>query len=117
MVETHRGASVKPPLGLRTGGVLHNGLTTHDPIVAAVGENDTGAYAYRSKDLNTSSIIIFPDGKGGLKTEVMDGVITEDKEVAFRFSMDIGPRRETRREKFEWVKFKKGEDSEYHGTG
>lgn len=117
LVETHRGATVKPPLGLRTGAVLHNGLDTHDPIVAATGENDAGVYAYRSKDLNTSSVLIVPDGKGGLKTEVMSGIITADKEVAFRFSMDVGPPGAAHREEFEWIKFTKEKHSEHAGPG
>lgn len=114
LVEQHVSGLSKPPLGERTGCVLHNGLTMQDPILAAAGENLAGELRFRWDYLNTSSVIMLSDAAapGGFTTEIMSGLTSTNGEVMFRWALEVGTAEKMRREEFEWVKFEKGDDGE-----
>jgi hypothetical protein len=108
LIEMQTGYSGKPPLGMRTGFVLRNGMSTNDPILAAAGDESRGLHAF-----NPDGIIFLPSLDPDLKsdrldTEPMRAEPGTDSEVVFRFSVEVGEK--ARREGFIWRKIKKGDD-------
>lgn len=113
VVEMHTGFSGTPPLGLKPGLLLHNGMSTKDPILAVAG--DESQFAARVYAFNANSIIMLPplDSRAShqaMTTEVMRPSATSNNGVAFAFSIEVGEK--LKRERFEWRKIKKGDDHE-----
>jgi hypothetical protein len=55
VVEMHTGYSGKGPLGLKAGIMLHNGLSTKDPILAVAGDESQFAHGFMVLTLTASS--------------------------------------------------------------
>ncbi|KFY97929.1 hypothetical protein V500_01847 [Pseudogymnoascus sp. VKM F-4518 (FW-2643)] len=55
LIEMQTGYSGKPPLGMRTGFLLRDGMSTKDPLLAAAGDKSRGLHAF-----NPDGIIFLP---------------------------------------------------------
>lgn len=118
VVEMHTGYSAKGPLGLKAGMILHNGLSTKDPILAVAG--DESQFAARVYAFNANSVIMLPPledraSHRAMTTEMMRPSATSDNGVAFIFSVEVGEK--LRRKRFEWRKFKKGDGGDEASPG
>ncbi|KAF6799457.1 hypothetical protein CMUS01_15647 [Colletotrichum musicola] len=118
IVELHTGFSRKPPLGLRPGILLRNGTDPKDPIIAAAG--DESQWASRAYAFNSATYIFLPplEPRASIREmdeETMRAVKSDDGSVAFMFSVEVGEK--LQRERFEWVKLKKGDDEEAKSGG
>ncbi|KAI6089776.1 hypothetical protein F4821DRAFT_256779 [Hypoxylon rubiginosum] len=120
-VEVHTGYSGRLPLGTRPGLILHNGTSTKDPILAAVG--DESQMAARFYTFNLNSVLLLPPlsgrkaSPGNLVTEGMRARTLGDRGFAFRFSVEVSKGGRLRRETFEWRSIKKGERDEARDGG
>ncbi|KXG47242.1 uncharacterized protein PGRI_011120 [Penicillium griseofulvum] len=108
LIEMHTGYSGKPPLGMRTGFLLRNGMSNKDPLLAAAGDESQGLHAF-----NPDGIVFLPpldaDPKSDrMDTEPMRAEPGANNDIAFHFSIEVGEKK--RREEFAWRKVKKGED-------
>lgn len=108
LIEMQTGYSGKPPLGMRTGFLLRDGMSTKDPLLAAAGDESRGLHAF-----NPDGIIFLPpldpDPKSDrMDTEFMRAEPGTNNDIAFHFSIEVG--KEERREEFAWRKVKKGDD-------
>ncbi|KAL4906362.1 hypothetical protein BDW74DRAFT_151762, partial [Aspergillus multicolor] len=109
LIEMHSGYSGTPPLGMRTGFILRDGMNSKDPILAAAGDEVPGLHAF-----NPNGVIFLPPldpdadlkSNGGMDTEVMRAEPGLDGDVAFYFSIEVGDNQ--RREEFAWRKVKEG---------
>lgn len=113
VVEMHTGYSGTSPLGLKAGLLLHNGMSTKDPILAVAG--DESQFAARVYAFNANSAIMLPPLEArashrAMTTEIMRPSATSDNGVTFVFSIEVGEK--LQRERFEWRKFKKGDGDE-----
>lgn len=95
--------------------ILHNGMSSKVPILAAVGdESQLGARVYR---FCLESIILMPPLRpvvhveNDLVAEQMHARTSGDNVVSF-FSIGVGLDEKSRREQFEWRKVKKGVNDE-----
>ncbi|KAF6830369.1 hypothetical protein CPLU01_07424 [Colletotrichum plurivorum] len=118
IVELHTGFSRKPPLGLRPGILLRNGTNPKDPIIAAAG--DESQWASRAYAFNSATYVFLPPLEPRasiceMDEETMRAVKSDDGSVAFMFSIEVGEKQQ--RERFEWVKLKKGDDEEAKSGG
>jgi hypothetical protein len=108
LIEMQTGYSGKPPLGMRTGFLLRDGMSTKDQLLAAAGDESRGLHAF-----NPDGIIflppLHPDPKSDhMDTELMRAEPGTNNDIAFHFSIEVGE--EERREEFAWRKVKKGDD-------
>ncbi|KAJ5355987.1 hypothetical protein N7517_010596 [Penicillium concentricum] len=108
LIEMKTGYSGKAPLGMRTGFLLRNGMSSKDPLLAAAGDESQGLHAF-----NPDGIVFLPpldpDSKSDrMDTEVMRAEPGANKDIAFHFSIEVGEKQ--RREEFAWRKVKKGDD-------
>ncbi|KAJ5778833.1 hypothetical protein N7457_006553 [Penicillium paradoxum] len=108
LIEMQTGYSGKPPLGMRTGFILRNGMSSKDLILAAAGDESRGLHAF-----NPDGIIFLPpldsDSKSDrLDTELMRAELGTNNHIAFHFSIEVGEKKQ--REVFAWRKVKKGDD-------
>ncbi|KAJ9483282.1 hypothetical protein VN97_g10133 [Penicillium thymicola] len=108
LIEMQTGYSGKPPLGMRTGFLLRNGMSTKDPLLAAAGDESRGIHAF-----NPDGIVFLPpldpDAKSNrMDTELLCAEPGTNNDIAFHFSIEVGNKE--RREAFAWRKTKKGED-------
>ncbi|KFX89845.1 hypothetical protein V490_06781 [Pseudogymnoascus sp. VKM F-3557] len=119
VVDIHTGYSAKGPLGSKAGIILHNGLSTKDPILAAAG--DESMFAAHIFAFNVNSIIMLPpleDDRArhrAMTTEMMRPSAMSKDGIAFIFSVEVGEK--LRRERFEWRKFKKGDGGDEASPG
>ncbi|KFY16825.1 hypothetical protein V492_01065 [Pseudogymnoascus sp. VKM F-4246] len=118
IVEMHTGYSGAAPLGFKPGLLLHNGMSTKDPILAVAGNESQ--FAARVYAFNANSIIMLPPldlraSHQAMTTEFMRPSATGDNGVTFAFSIEVGEK--LRRERFEWRKVKKGDGDEAIPTG
>ncbi|KFY15651.1 hypothetical protein V492_01848 [Pseudogymnoascus sp. VKM F-4246] len=119
VVETHTGYSAKGPLGSKAGMILHNGLSTKDPILAVAGDEST--FSAHIVAFNVNSVIMLPpleDDRAShraMTTEMMRPSAMSKDGVAFIFSVEVGEK--LRRERFEWRKFKKGDGGDEASPG
>ncbi|OBT40529.1 hypothetical protein VE00_08985 [Pseudogymnoascus sp. WSF 3629] len=118
VVEIHAGLSGSSPLGFKAGVLLHNGMSTKDPILAAAG--DESLFAGRIYAFNSNSVIMLPPletraSHRAMITEIMRPSTTSDNGVTFVFSIEVGEK--LQRERFEWRKFKKGNGDEANPGG
>lgn len=107
LIEMQSGYSGRPPLGMRTGFVLRNGMSANDPLLAAAGDESRGLHAF-----NPDGIVFLPPLDPHAKTEGMDTELLCAKpginnDIAFHFSIEVGEKE--RREEFVWRKVKKGD--------
>ncbi|KAI9375082.1 hypothetical protein BJX61DRAFT_540108 [Aspergillus egyptiacus] len=109
LIEFQTGYSGKPPLGMRTGFVLRNGMSPKDPLLAAAGDEECGLHAF-----NPDGIVFLPsldadlDGKEAtMDTELVRARPDANDDVSFHFSIEV--EQELRREEFAWRKVKGGE--------
>lgn len=107
LVEMQSIYSGKPPLGMRAGFRVRNGMSTEDPLIAAAGDESPGPNAFSS-----DSIIFLPpldpDPKSDrMDTEFMRALPGTNNDIAFHFSVEVGEKE--RREEFAWRKVKKGD--------
>lgn len=108
LIEMQTGYSGKPPLGMRTGFVLRDGMSTKAPLLAAAGDQSRGLHAF-----NPDGIVFLPPLDPDPKSERMDTELMRaepgtNNDIAFHFSIEVGE--EARREEFAWRKVKKGDD-------
>jgi hypothetical protein len=108
LIEMQTGYSGKPPLGMRTGFLLRDGMSTKDQLLAAAGDESRGLHAF-----NPDGIVflppLHPDPKSDrMDTELMRAEPGPNNDVAFHFSIEVGE--EERREEFAWRKVKKSDD-------
>lgn len=108
LIEMHTGYSGKAPLGMRTGFLLRNGMSTKDPLLAAAGDESRGLHAF-----NPDGIVFLPPLDPIPKSDRMDTELLRaepgtSNDIAFHFSIEVGDKE--RREEFAWRKVKKGED-------
>jgi hypothetical protein len=113
-----RWLSGSSPLGFKAGVLLHNGMSTKDPILAAAG--DESLFAGRIYAFNSNSVIMLPPletraSHRAMITEIMRPSTTSDNGVTFVFSIEVGEK--LQRERFEWRKFKKGNGDEANPGG
>ncbi|RMJ23656.1 hypothetical protein PHISP_05475 [Aspergillus sp. HF37] len=94
------GHSGKAPLGFRNGILLHDGMSTKDPILAAAGDESEGLYVQIHR----------------MGAEIMHVAKSADHGVVFRVSMDAGDG-EDQRENFEWRKVDRGNDEQAERKG
>ena len=104
----HTGFSGKEPLGNGPGMILHKGASDKGPVIAAAG--DESKSSARVLAFTMDSVIFMPrllpsDRPSELVREHMYPG-TEDGEVVFGFSIEVGEEK-AQREKFEWRKVKK----------
>jgi hypothetical protein len=108
LIEMQTGYSGKPPLGMRTGFLLRDGMSTKDPLLAAAGDESQGLHAF-----NPDGIIFLPpldpDSKSDrMDTELMRAEPGTNNDIAFHFTIEIGE--DERREEFAWRKLIRGND-------
>ncbi|RDW86624.1 uncharacterized protein DSM5745_03266 [Aspergillus mulundensis] len=113
LIEMQTGYSGRPPLGMRTGFILRDGMSSKDPVLAAAGDEVPGLHAF-----NPNGIVFLPrlefdaDTKPhgeSLDTEVMRAEPGLNDDVAFHFSIEVGEvGEEGRREEFAWRRVKEG---------
>ena len=108
LIEMQTGYSGKPPLGMRTGFLLRDGMSTKNQLLAAAGDESQGLHAF-----NPDGIIFLPpldpDPKSDrMDTELMLAKPGTNNDIAFHFSIEVGG--DDRREDFAWRKVTKGED-------
>ncbi|KAJ5496559.1 hypothetical protein N7463_008546 [Penicillium fimorum] len=108
LIEMQTGYSGKAPLGMRTGFLLRNGMSSKDPLLAAAGDESQGLHAF-----NPDGIVFLPpldpDPKSDrMDTEVMRAGPGANNDITFHFSIEVGEKQ--RREEFSWRKVKKGDD-------
>lgn len=108
LIEMQTGYSGKAPLGMRTGFLLRNGMSTKDPLLAAAGDESRGLHAF-----NPDGIVFLPPLDPDAKSDRMDTELLRaepgtNNDIAFHFSIEVGDKE--RREEFAWRKVKKGED-------
>ncbi|KAJ5817508.1 hypothetical protein N7447_007516 [Penicillium robsamsonii] len=108
LIEMQTGYSGKAPLGMRTGFVLRDGMSSKDPLLAAAGDELQGLHVF-----NPDGIVFLPpldpDPKSDrMDTEVMRAEPGANNDIAFHFSIEVGEKQ--RREEFAWRKVKKGDD-------
>lgn len=120
LVEMYMGYNTSKPLGTRPGIILHDGMSTKNPVLAAAGDK-----VHLVSPLDAHSDIILPplDGSGEsssrqIDTEVMRGGTSAagDGSITFSFSIEVGEKQ--RRERHEWRKFNSGgnvDDSKKRG--
>lgn len=116
LIEMQTGYSGKPPLGMRTGFLLRDGMSPKDPLLAAAGDEVPGLHAF-----NPDGIIFLRGSQSpvddlkcmdmGMKTELMSAEPGVDNDVAFRFAIEVGE--ELRREEFAWRRVKEGKRNGY----
>ncbi|KAK2004476.1 hypothetical protein LX36DRAFT_676869 [Colletotrichum falcatum] len=109
LVEIHTGLSGRGPLGARRGMLLHNGTSSKDAVIAAAG--DDSVFAGRAYAFNSATVVHLPPlepraSVRGMDTEAMRAGLADGGEVVFRFSVEVGEKRQ--RERFEWRKIEKG---------
>ncbi|KFY23018.1 hypothetical protein V493_06156 [Pseudogymnoascus sp. VKM F-4281 (FW-2241)] len=107
LIELQNGRSDKPPLGMRMGFLLRDGMSINDPLLAAVGDES------RYNTFNPDGIIFLPPLDPDPKSDRMDKEFMRaepgtNNDIAFHFSIEVG--KEERREEFAWRKVKKGDD-------
>jgi hypothetical protein len=108
LIEMQTGYSGKPPLGMRTGILLRNGMSSNDPLLAAAGDEERGLHAF-----NPDGIVFLPpldpDPKGHrMDTELLRAEPGPNNGIAFHFSIEVGEK--NLRQEFAWRKVKKGEE-------
>lgn len=110
LIEMQTGYSGKAPLGMRTGFLLRNGMSTKDPLLAAAGDESRGLHAF-----NPDGIVFLPpldpDSKSDsdrMDRELLCAQPGINNDIAFHFSIEVDEKE--RREEFSWRKVKKGED-------
>ncbi|OQE44889.1 hypothetical protein PENCOP_c002G07674 [Penicillium coprophilum] len=108
LIEMQTGYSGKPPLGMRTGFILRNGMSSKDPLLAAAGDESQGLHAF-----NPDGIVFLPSLDPYSKSDRMDSEVIRaepgtNNDIAFHFSIEIGEKQQ--REEFAWRKAKKGDD-------
>lgn len=116
-VKAHTGISGRGPLLSRPGFYLHNGPTTKDAIIAAVGDEsmtDARVYAFNAK-----SVLMLPPleptGASQLCTSSMWPMASSAPDgVVFQFIIEVGEQQ--RRTLFEWRRLDKA-DPEFAGAG
>ncbi|KAL4876708.1 hypothetical protein BJY04DRAFT_222883 [Aspergillus karnatakaensis] len=110
LIEMQTGYRGRPPLGMRTGFVLRDGMSSKDSILAAAGDEEPGLHAF-----NPNGIVFFPsrDPDAGLKpddedldTEIMRAEPGLNGDIAFYFSIEVG--NEGSRGDFAWRKVRGG---------
>ncbi|KAK4040416.1 hypothetical protein C8A01DRAFT_46230 [Parachaetomium inaequale] len=112
-VDIHTGYSGKTPLGTRPGVVLHYGMSSKAPILAAAGYDSQWSASILS--FNSESVILMPSllpataRTSNFVTEKMPAFV-RGGQVVFSFSIEVSHGKEPRREKFEWRKFAKDVD-------
>jgi hypothetical protein len=106
----HTGLSMKKPLGIRPGLLLHDGLSTKDRILAAAGNESWFAHTFNNK-----SILLQPplepqtsQDYRDMTTEIMEGSTRKELGAVFCFSIEVGE--DMHRVSFEWRKMKKSEE-------
>ncbi|OQD79742.1 hypothetical protein PENANT_c044G08726 [Penicillium antarcticum] len=67
LIEMQTGYSGKPPLGMRTGILLRNGMSSKDPLLAAAGDEACGLHAF-----NPDGIVFLPPLDPDPKSDRMD---------------------------------------------
>ncbi|KAL5003743.1 hypothetical protein BDV10DRAFT_2385 [Aspergillus recurvatus] len=123
LVEMQTGYSGKPPLGMRTGFLLRNGMSSRDPLLGAAGDEAPGLHAF-----NPDGIVFLPSlhadagsdldldskaGCGRMDTEIMRAEQGMDSDVAFHFSIEVDAEGEQRRrEEFAWRRLKGNRDGD-----
>lgn len=108
LIEMQTGYSGKAPLGMRTGFLLRNGMSTKDPLLAAAGDESRGLHAF-----NPDGIVFLPPLDPDPKSDRMDTELLRaepgtNNDIAFHFAIEVGEKE--RREEFAWRKVKKGEN-------
>ncbi|KAJ6184808.1 hypothetical protein N7519_006109 [Penicillium mononematosum] len=108
LIEMQTGYSGKPPLGMRTGILLRNGMSSKDSLLAAAGDEARGLHAF-----NPDGIVFLPPLDPDPKSDRMDTELLRaepgpNKGIAFHFSIEVGEK--NLRQEFAWRKVKKGED-------
>ncbi|KAL5353618.1 hypothetical protein ACLOAV_001655 [Pseudogymnoascus australis] len=108
LIEMQNGYSDKPPLGMRTGFLLRDGMSIEDPLLAAAGDESRSQHGF-----NPDGIIFLPPLDPNPKSDRMDTEFMRaepgtNNDIAFHFSIEVG--KEERREEFAWRKVKKGDD-------
>ncbi|KAI1762135.1 hypothetical protein GGR53DRAFT_468635 [Hypoxylon sp. FL1150] len=119
-VEAYTGYSGRKPLGTRPGMLLHNGTSTKDPVLAAIGDESQLAAPFYAFNLNSVMLLPPLSGKADPKdfvTEVMRARTLGDCGFAFRFSVEVSKGGRLRRETFEWRSIKKGENDDARNGG
>ncbi|KAH8647844.1 hypothetical protein BX600DRAFT_443188 [Xylariales sp. PMI_506] len=104
-VAVHTGYSNRGPLGSRMGVLLHNGVTSKDPIFAAA--TDESPWAVRVYAFSLNSVILLPpiEAKASAQAvveEFMTARTVDGNGVGFYFSIEVGEK--LRRQEFEWCK-------------
>jgi hypothetical protein len=108
LIQMQTGYSNKPPLGMRTGFLLRDGMSTKDSILAAAGDESQGLHAF-----NPDGIVFLPpldpDSKSDrMDTELLRAESGTKNDISFIFSIEVGE--DERREQFAWRKVTKGDD-------
>ncbi|KAK4033674.1 hypothetical protein C8A01DRAFT_19413 [Parachaetomium inaequale] len=110
-VSLHTGYSASAPLGTRPGVLLHNGMSSKDPVLAAAGYDSQASFY----SFNNQSVVLMPPlpgaaaRAGDFVTEQMPAVIRGGL-LVFPFSVELDSGGKIQHEKFEWRKFKSGVD-------
>ncbi|KAJ5951970.1 uncharacterized protein N7479_010383 [Penicillium vulpinum] len=108
LIEMQAGYSGKAPLGMRTGFLLRNGMSTKDPLLVAAGDESEGLHAF-----NPDGIVFLPSPDPNPKSDRMEKEVLRaepgtNNDIAFHFSIEVDEKEQ--REEFAWRKVKKGVD-------
>ncbi|KAJ5177665.1 uncharacterized protein N7500_000364 [Penicillium coprophilum] len=101
LIEMQTGYSGKPPLGMRTGFLLRNGMSTKNPLLAAAGDESQGLHAFNPDGIIFCHHLI-------QTPKVMRAEPGTNNDIAFHFSIEIGEKQQ--RQEFAWRRAKKGDD-------
>jgi hypothetical protein len=115
-VDIHTGYRGRPPLGTRPGVVLHAGMSSKAPVLAAAAYDSQ--WSARIYSFNGESVILMPSllpataRTSNFVTGKMTAFVRGGGQVVFSFSIEVSLShgKEPRREKFEWRKFDKDVD-------
>ncbi|KAH6627178.1 hypothetical protein B0J18DRAFT_489927 [Chaetomium sp. MPI-SDFR-AT-0129] len=110
-IDIHSGYSRSGPLGSRPGVVLHQGMDTKTPILAAAGYDSQ--FSARLYSFNNQTAVLMPsllpaaERTSEFDTEQMPATV-RGEQVVFSFFVEVDHGKERERQKFEWRKFEKG---------
>ncbi|KAK4140618.1 uncharacterized protein C8A04DRAFT_14786 [Dichotomopilus funicola] len=109
-VAMHSGYGRSEPLGSRPGVVLHQGMDTKTPILAAAGYDSQFSarlYSFNQTVVLMPSLLPAAERTSEFDTEQMPATV-RGEQVVFSFFIEVDHGKERQRQKFEWRKFEKG---------